>query len=149
MVNASNEPVLGSRCERQSLEYAQRFKKVQDAFDKLESLKVKAFPILVKHFDDKRQSINFRNHYLANRLGMHVCGTSLSTARSAEKLLEVRLSTKGARWSKSPQAILEGTPFDDAGGMAKWLEQNKDLSYMKMQIKCLNWLLDGEENRSV
>ncbi len=45
---ASNEPVLGPGVKDKSLEYAQRFKKVQDAFDKLESLKVKAFPILVK-----------------------------------------------------------------------------------------------------
>src|SRR5262249_54823075 len=39
----------------------------------------------------------------------------------------------------------EGTPFDDAGGLKAWLEQNKDLSYAEKQIKCLNWLLTREK----
>jgi hypothetical protein len=40
---------------------------------------------------------------------------------------------------------LEGTPFDDAGGLVKWLEENKELTYTEKQIKCLQWLLEKEK----
>ena len=39
----------------------------------------------------------------------------------------------------------DGTPFDDAGGLAKWLQVNKNLSYTEQQIKCLKWLLEKEK----
>ena len=51
---ASNEPVLSPGVADKSPEYTQRFKKVQDAFGKLTELKVKAFPVLVKHLEDKQ-----------------------------------------------------------------------------------------------
>ncbi len=68
-------------------------------------------------------------------------------ARSSKKLFKVRLSTEGRDGSSHPKPYWEGTPFDDAGEwqIAEWSEQNKDLSYIEMQIKCLNWLLDGEK----
>ncbi len=144
--NASNEPVISPSVKDKSPEYAQRFKKVQEAFDKLATLKVKAFPILVKHFDDKRKSINFRNHYLANSVG-DACMWNIyfqlqDRPRNYSKYGYQRTGRDG---KDHPKPYWEGTPFDDAGGIAKWLEQNKDLSYTQMQIKCLNWLLDGEK----
>lgn len=144
--NASNEPVFSPGVKDKSPEYAQRFKKVQDAFDKLTSLKVKAFPILVKHLDDKRQSINFRNHYLANSVG-DACMWNIyfQLQDRPRNYSKYGYQRKGRDGQSHPKPYWEGTPFDDAGGIAKWLEQNKDLSYTEMQIKCLNWLLDGEK----
>ncbi|MFY7876687.1 MAG: hypothetical protein ACOVQM_14635 [Pirellula sp.] len=43
---ASNVPVFSPGVNDRSPEYAQRFKKVHDAFAKLTELKVKAFPVL-------------------------------------------------------------------------------------------------------
>lgn len=143
---ASNEPVFSPGVDDKSPEYAQRFKKVQDAFGKLTELKVKAFPVLVKHLEDKRQSINFRNHYLANSVG-DACMWNIyfQLQDRPRNYSKYGYQRKGRDGSSHPRPYWEGTPFDDAGGIAKWLEQNKDLSYTEMQIKCLNWLLDGEK----
>jgi hypothetical protein len=104
---ASNEPVLSPGVADNSPEYAQRFKKVQDAFGKLTELKIKAFPVLVKHLEDKRQSINFRNHYVANSVGdAWYVEYLFPVARPSEKLLKVRLPTEGSGRLESPQAIL-------------------------------------------
>jgi hypothetical protein len=144
--NASNEHVFSPGVNDKSPEYAQRFKKVQDAFDKLAKLKVKAFPILVKHLDDKRQSINFRNHYLANSVG-DACMWNIyfQLQDRPGNYSKYGYQRKGRDGQNHPKPYWEGTPFDDAGGIAKWLEQNKDMSYTEMQIKCLNWLLEGEK----
>lgn len=143
---ASNEPVLSPGVADKSPEYTQRFKKVQDAFGKLTELKFKAFPVLVKHLDDKRQSINFRNHYVANSVG-DACMWNIyfQLQDRPRNYSKYGYQRKGRDGSSHPKPYWEGTPFDDAGGIAKWLEQNKDLSYIEMQIKCLNWLLDGEK----
>lgn len=144
--NASNEPVFSPGVNDKSPEYAQRFKKVQDAFDKLAKSKVRAFPILVKHLDDKRQSINFRNHYLANSVGDACMWIIYFQLQDRPKnYSKYGYQRKGRDGQNHPKPYWEGTPFDDAGGIAKWLEQNKNLSYTEMQIKCLNWLLEGEK----
>lgn len=143
---ASNVPVFSPGVNDRSPEYAQRFKKVQDAFAKLTELKVKAFPVLVKHLEDKRQSISFRNHYLANSVG-DACmwNIQFQLQDRPKNYSKYGYQRKGRDGSSHPKPYWEGTPFDDAGGIAKWLEQNEDLSYTEMQIKCLNWLLDGEK----
>ena len=144
--NASNEPVFSPGVNDKSPEYAQRFKKVRDAFDKLAELKVKAFPSLVKHLDDKRQSINFRNHYLANSVG-DACMWNMyfQLQDRPRNYSKYGYQRRGRDGQNHPKPYWEGAPFDDAGGIAKWIEQNKDLSYTEMQIKCLNWLLEGEK----
>ncbi len=144
--NASNEPVFSPGVKDRSWEYAQRFKRVQAAFDKLARLKVKAFPILVKHLDDKRQSINLRNHYMGNSVG-NACMWNIyfQLQDRPRNYSKYGYQRKGRDGQNHPKPYWEGTPFDEAGGVAKWLEQNKELSYTEMQIKCLNWLLEGEK----
>jgi hypothetical protein len=44
-----------------------------------------------------------------------------------------------------PKPYWEGTPFDDVGGLKTWLQQNSELNYLEMQIKCLRWLLEREK----
>jgi len=50
-------------------EYKKQFDKCGEAFGKLIELGEKAFPLLVAHLDDKRESIPFRNHYLEHSVG--------------------------------------------------------------------------------
>ena len=109
-------------------------------------MKIRAFPVLVKHLDDKRQSINFRNHYLANSVG-DACRWNIyfQLQDRPKDYSKYGYQRKGRDGKSHPKPYWEGTPFDDAGGIVKWLEQNKDLSYIEMQIKCLNWLLDSEK----
>jgi hypothetical protein len=144
--DASSEPVFSPGVKDKSSEYAERYKKVQDAFGKLADLKIKAFPILIKHLDDKRQSINFRNHYLGNSVGdacyWNVYFQLQDRPRNYSKYGYQRSGRDGKSY---PKPYWEGTPFDDAGGLAEWLEQNASLTYVEMQIKCLSWLLDGEK----
>ena len=144
--DASNEPVFSPGVKDKSHEYSQRFKKVQDAFEALTKLKARAFPVLVKHLDDKRQSINFRNHYMGNSVG-DACMWNLCFQLQDRPMgySKYGYQRKGKDGKDHPKPYWEGTPFDDAGGIAKWLEQNMDLTYPEMQIKCLNWLLDGEK----
>lgn len=143
---ASNEPVFSPGVNDKSPEYSQRFAKVQEAFGKLTKLKVKAFPVLVKHLKDERQSINFRNHYLGNSVGDACMWCIYFQLQDRPKnYSKYGYQRKGRDGSSHPKPYWEGTPFGDAGGIAKWLEQNQDLSYVEMQIKCLNWLLDGEK----
>ena len=52
---------------------------------------------------------------------------------------------KGRDGEHHPKPYWTGTPFHEAGGIAQWLKQNENLSYVEMQIKCLNWLLEREK----
>ncbi len=141
----SGKSVLNPDVRVNSDEYRHRFKNVQDAFQKLSELKAKAFPILVTHLGDKRQSINFRNHSLGNSVG-DACKWNIyfqlqDRPRDYSKYGYQRTGKDGKGHLKP---YWEGTPFDEAGGIKKWLEENKDLTYPEMQIECLKWLLDRE-----
>lgn len=130
---------------RQAEDYQNKFESCQMAFKKLSDHRVAAIPILIEHLDDKRQSINFRNHYLANSVG-DACRWIIyfQLQDEPESYSEYGLGRLGRDGKQHTKPYWEGTPFDDAGGVKEWLEQNKALSHGKMQIKCLQWLLDGE-----
>lgn len=124
----------------------QRFNSCQEAFNKLIDMREAAIPYLVEHLDDERQSINFRNHYLGNSVG-DACywNIYLQLQDRPRGYSRYGYSRKGRDGKNHPKPYWEGTPFDDAGGLKKWLEANKQLSYAEMQIKCLQWLLDREK----
>jgi len=144
--DASNEPVFSPGVKDKSPEYAERFKKVQEAFDALTKLKVNAFPVLLKHLDDKRQSINFRNHYLANSVGDACMWIIFFQLQDRPKgYSSYGYQRKGKDNKDHLKPYWEGTPFDDAGGVKKWIAKNEHLSYIEMQVKCLQWLLEGEK----
>lgn len=129
----------------QADDYEKKFESCQMAFKKLSDFRIAAFPILIEHLDDKRQSINFRNHFLANSVG-DACNWIIyfQLEDQPENYSEYGLSRLGRDGNQHTKPYWEGTPFDDAGGIKEWLEENKELSYGKMQIKCLQWLLDRE-----
>ena len=148
--DATNEPVFSPGVKDKSPEYAERFKKVREAFDALTKLKVNAFPVLLKHLDDKRQSINFRNHYLANSVGDACMWIIVFQLQDRPKgYSSYGYQRKGKDNKDHPKPYWEGTPFDDAGGVKKWIAQNENLSYIEMQVKCLQWLLEGEKKIGV
>lgn len=127
-------------------EYERQFKKCQQAFEGLTAFKGKALPILVEHLEDKRPSIHFRNHHLGHSVG-DACywNIYLQLQDQPENYSEYGYQREGRDGKDHPKPYWEGTPFDEAGGLAEWLEANKKLSYAEMQIKCLTWLLDREK----
>lgn len=143
---ANNQPVYSPGVEDESVEYQQRFKKCQDAFAELSALKEVAFPQLVEHLSDERQSINFRNHDLRNSVGA-ACYFIIyyQLQDRPDDYSSYGFQRQGRDGMLHPKPYWEGTPFDDAGGVQQWLELNKELSYPEMQIKCLRWLLEREK----
>jgi hypothetical protein len=127
-------------------EYERQFEKCQQAFKEIGALKGKALPFLVEHLGDKRPSINFRNHYAGHSVGDACYWNIYFQLQDRPKdYSEYGYQRKGKDGEDHPKPYWEGTPFDEAGGLAKWLEANKKLSYPEMQIKCLTWLLDEEK----
>lgn len=143
---ASNEPVLSPGARDSSPEYAQRHEKVRSAFAALTEMKLKAFPVLVKHLDDERQSINFRNHYIANSVG-DACRWNIyyQLQDRPKGYSSYGYQREGKDGKNHPKPYWTGTPFDESGGVAKWLRKHRNLGYAEMQIQCLNWLLDREK----
>jgi hypothetical protein len=126
--------------------YRKRFNACQEAFKKLLDFKVAAFPLLISHLDDKRQSINFRNHFMANSVG-DACLWCIyfQLQDQPENYSSYGLSRVGKDGKDHEKPYWDGTPFDEAGGVKKWLDQNKKLSYLEMQIHCVQWLLKKEK----
>jgi hypothetical protein len=124
----------------------EKFNSCQEAFSKLYELKAAAIPFLVEYLDDKRQSINFRNHHTGNSVG-HACYWNIyfQLVDQPKDYSEYGYSRKGRDGKDHPKPYWEGTPFDDDGGLKEWLSKNKSLNYVEMQIKCLQWLLDHEK----
>lgn len=116
-----------------------------NAFEKLFELRALAFPVLIEHLDDKRQSINFRNHSVGNSVG-HACYWNIyyQLQDRPPNYSKYGYSRTGRDGKEHPKPYWEGSPFDDAGGLKKWLEQNRNLTYPEMQVKCLEWLLAKE-----
>ena len=142
---AQDQPVFSPGVTNNSEEYRKRFEACQNAFEKLSQFKALAFPILIEHLDDQRQSLNFRNHHMGNSVG-HACYWVIyyQLVDQPEDYSEYGFSREGRDGKQHPKPYWEGTPFDDAGGLEKWLERNKELSYPEMQVKCLQWLLEKE-----
>jgi hypothetical protein len=144
--NAEGKEVKPTGDEKKAEEYRKRFEACQSAFRKISEFKVIAFPVLIKHLDDKRQSTNFRNHFLANSVG-NACYWNIyyqlqDRPDNYSSYGEGRTGRDGRHHTKP---YWEGTPFDEAGGIKQWIDRNKNLTYLEMQIKCLQWLLDKEK----
>lgn len=131
---------------KEAEEQRRKFESCHMAFQKLADHKIAAFPVLVAHLEDKRQSVNFRNHSMGNSVG-HACFWNIyyqlqDRPENYSEYGDSRIGRDGEYHSK-PYWV--GTPFGDAGGLKEWLEANKSLTYVEMQIKCLQWLLEKEK----
>ena len=143
---AIEDPVLSPGVRDNSDGYRKRFETCRIAFRRLSEFRGLAFPILIEHLDDDRQSIPFRNHYLGQSVG-DACYWNIyfqlqDRPRDYSRYGRIR---KGRDGQDHTQPYWEGTPFGDAGGLREWLDANKSLSYTQQQIKCLNWLLEKEQ----
>jgi len=116
------------------------------AFKKLKTFKDAAFPIMMEHLDDKRQSLAFRNHNLGQSVG-DACYWNIyyQLTDHPENYSSYGYQRKGRDGKLHVKPYWGGSPFEEAGGLEQWLKQNKNLSYTGMQIKCLNWLLEKEK----
>lgn len=144
---ASETPLLSPGISgNDDKEYEKQFDKCHQAFRKLTEFKEAAFPFLVEHLDDKRPSVHFRNHYPEHSVG-DACYWNIyfQLEDRPKDYSSYGYSRKGRDGKAHTKPYWEGTPFDEAGGLKMWLEQNKDLSYPEKQIKCLNWLLTREK----
>ena len=144
--DAQNNPLIGPGITDDSEAYRKRFETCQTAFQCLSELKDVAFPVLIKHLDDKRQSINFRNHQMGSSVG-HACYWNIycQLQDRPRDYSQYGYSREGRDGKDHPKPYLVGSPFDDAGGLRKWLTANENLNYLEKQIKCLNWLLESEK----
>lgn len=132
--------------EEDDKKYEQQHDKCRQAFDKLSAFKEKALPFMVEHLEDKRPSIHFRNHSLGHSVG-DACRWNIyfQLQDRPDDYSEYGYQREGRDGKNHPKPYWEGSPFDEAGGIAKWLEANRKLSYTEMRIKCLTWLLDREK----
>jgi hypothetical protein len=129
-----------------SPEFDTRYARCQAAFKRLSEMQGEAMPFLRRHLKDPRQSIPFRNHVLASTVG-DACYHNLyfQLQDRPKGYSSYGYQRKGRDGRDHPKPYWEGTPFDDAGGLGKWIERNKGLSYTQLQIKCLEWLLVQEK----
>jgi len=144
---ASETPLISPGIDdNDDQEYKRQFDKCQQAFRKLTEFKGAAFPFLIEHLDDKRPSIHFRNHYIGHSVG-DACYWNIyfQLEDRPKDYSSYGYNRKGRDGKNHPKPYWDGTPFDEAGGLKMWLEQNKALSYPEKQIKCLNWLLAREK----
>lgn len=144
--DAKNQPVLSPGISDNSEAYRKRFESCTAAFQQLTALKDIAFPVLLKHLDDKRESIQFRNHYINNSVG-NACYWNIyyQLQDRPDDYSQYGYSRMGKDGKNHPKPYWEGTPFDEAGGLREWLSANADLSYTQKQIECLQWLLEKEK----
>lgn len=143
---ATDQPVLSPGVEDNTKEYRNRFETCQKAFQELTRFKDLAFPILVEHLHDKRQSINFRNHYQGNSVGdaCYWC-VYLQLLDHPADYSRYGYTRRGRDGKPYPKPYWKGTPFDGAGGLSAWLVENEKLNYIEMQMKCIEWLLNKEK----
>ena len=144
--DAQNKPVMTPGITDDSEAYRKRFETCQTAFQRLSELKDVAFPVLIEHLDDKRQSINFRNHHMGNSVG-HACYWNICCQLQdrPREYSRYGYSREGRDGEDHRKPYWVGSPFDDTGGLRKWLTANENLNYLEKQIKCLNWLLESEK----
>ncbi|MDF1746376.1 MAG: hypothetical protein P1V19_21955, partial [Gimesia sp.] len=142
---ASDEQTIEEEEEERKAQRKQ-YDVIYKAFNKLYEFKVIAFPILIEHLDDKRGSIHFRNHDLGHSVGNACHWIIYYQLRDRPKgYSRYGYSRKGRDGKNHAKPDWSGSPFDEAGGLRKWLIANKDLSYTEQQIKCLTWFLEKEK----
>jgi hypothetical protein len=126
--------------------YETRTLRCQKAFNTLVAMKESAFPVLLEHLDDPRQSINFSTHALGNSVGdacywiMHV-----QLMDRPPNYGNYGYARTGRDGKSHPNPYWASSPFDDAGGIKPWLETHAHLSYREKQIRCLQWLVQKEK----
>ena len=121
-----------------------------DAFKRLASLQELAFPILAAHLDDARPTRMHWNHKVARTVGglcYQVIHDQLTFFPAGYTNYGLNRTGRDGDGHKKP--YWRSNPYEEAGGLKKWLQQNQGLSFRQMRIKCLTWLLEEERKIGV
>lgn len=126
------------------------YQKRTDAFRQLASFQELAFPILAEHLDDERPSLIHWNHKVARTVG-RVCYQVIHDQLTffPEGYSDYGLQRTGRDGAGHVKPYWRSNPYEEAGGLGKWLQQNQGLSFRQMRIKCLTWLLEEEKEIGV
>lgn len=120
--------------------------KCEEAFRKLTEHKEASLPLLLEHLGDQRPSVPFRHHFVGHSVGFacywNIYDQLMDTPPDYSSYGLVREGRDGKDHEKPNQG---GGPFSEVRGPQAWLEQNKHLSYVEKQIKCLEWMLAKEK----
>lgn len=121
-----------------------------DAFKQLASFQELAFPILAAHLDDERPSIMHWNHKVARTVG-RVCHQVIHDQLTffPDGYTDYGLQRSGRDGAGHVKPYWRSNPYEEAGGLDKWLQKNQGLSFRQMRIKCLTWLLEEEKQIGV
>jgi hypothetical protein len=133
------------------LKELQDFAKVRtDAFQRLTAFNELAFPILASHLDDKRPSSMHWNHTFVKAVG-GMCYRIIhdQLTEFPKGYTEYGNQRTGRDGKGHVKPYWAGTPYDAAGGLEIWLQQNQNSTYEEKRIKCLTWLLDEERKIGV
>lgn len=131
-------------------EFQGYYRKRKDAFKQLASFQELAFPILTSHLDDERPSLMHWNHKVARTVG-RVCYQIIHDQLTffPEGYTNYGLQRTGRDGVGHEKPYWRSNPYEEAGGLKKWLQQNERLSFRQMRIQCLTWLLEGEKQIGV
>ncbi len=131
-------------------EFRSYHQKRRDAFRQLASFQELAFPILAAHLDDERPSLIHWNHKVARTVG-RVCYQVIHDQLTffPDGYTDYGLKRSGRDGAGHVKPYWRSNPYEEAGGLKIWLQQNQGLSFRQMRIKCLTWLLDGEKQIGV
>ena len=135
----------------EALKELQGYAKVRtDAFKRLTAFNELAFPLLASHLDDERPSRMHWNHTFVKSVGA-LCYRVIhdQLMEFPEGYSQYGLQRTGRDGKGHQKPYWGSAPYDESGGLGKWLEQNQNLSYAEKRIKCLNWLVDGEKKIGV
>ncbi|MEN9361169.1 MAG: hypothetical protein RL095_2704 [Verrucomicrobiota bacterium] len=135
-----------------SAAYRDRYERCQQAFLKLQAFKELAFPYLIEHRMDQRQSIPFMNHYEGSSVG-DACHWAIAHQMwdAPRHYSRYGLMRKGKDGKMHHKPRWTGSPFDEAASLKlesnpfDWLEKHKNLSYVELKLKCVEWILAREK----
>jgi hypothetical protein len=141
------EPTYSPGITKQTEEYAREYESVHEAFKRLTEFGEQAIPYMIDHLDDKRQSINFRNHYLGNTVGDAVYWNIYYQMHDMpEDYSSYGYQRKGSDGEYHVKPYWASTCFRAEGGLEEWMLANAELSYVQKKIKCTGWLLEEEKS---
>ena len=115
-----------------------------DAASKLKSYGKKAFPYLLKHFDDKRQSVAFRRvipHDVGDACYCIICSQIFYLPQDYRG----SFYRTGADGKTHERAYFSNDGLFTCDTIESWLEERKEKSLEEMQIEALQWLIEQEK----
>lgn len=103
-----------------------------------------AFPYLLKHLDDNRQSVAFRR-VLPSTVGDACFCIMRGQLIPLPSDYEMSIMREGADGQLHERPLYAGRDIFDPGTIAAWLEARRYGSLEEMQVETLQWVIDEEK----